>query len=242
VTRWLGLPVEASQHAAQVDTITVLVHLLMLALLVGWGAFFVFTLARFRRGRNPKADYHGVKSRASTWTEVGVVVAELILLVAFSIPAWATRVRDLPADNEAVVVRVVAEQFSWNFHYPGPDGAFGRTDVSLVAADNPLGLDRTDRAAVDDIATINEMAVPIGRPVVVQLSSKDVIHSFGVPAMRVKQDAIPGMMIPVWFTPSRIGDYEVACSQLCGLGHYRMRAALRVVNDADYQAWLKANK
>ena len=84
--------------------------------------------------------------------------------------------------------------------------------------------------------------MPVDRPVIVQLSAKDVIHSFGVPVMRVKQDAIPGMMVPVWFTPTRIGEYEVVCSQLCGLGHYRMRATLRVVSEPDYRAWLRAQR
>jgi cytochrome c oxidase subunit 2 len=239
MARLLGLPVEASQHAAELDTITLLVHVLMAALFLGWGAFFLYTLVRFRRSRQPRADYHGIKGRFSTWTEVAVVLVELILLVAFSIPAWATRVRDLPADQDAIVIRVVAEQFAWNVQYPGVDGEFGRTDIKEVAAENPLGLVAGSPHAADDITTVGEIVLPLGRPVIVQLSSKDVIHSFGVPAMRVKQDAIPGMMIPVWFTPTRLGEYEIACSQLCGLGHYRMRGVLRVVSDDDYRAWLE---
>lgn len=238
----LGLPVEASAHAAQIDTITILVHALMVALFLGWGMFFVYTLVRFRRGRQPKAQYHGVKGRFSTWTEVAVVLAELILLVGFSIPAWATRVQDVPPEREATVLRVVAEQFVWNVHYPGSDGEFGRTDTKQVAADNPLGIVQGAAHSADDVTTVSEIVVPVDRPVIVQLSAKDVIHSFGVPAMRVKQDAIPGIMVPVWFTPTRIGEYEIACSQLCGLGHYRMRGILRVVSEADYQAWLSAQR
>lgn len=238
MTRLLGLPVEASQHAAQLDTITLLVHALMAVLFVGWGAFFVYTLIRFRRSRQPKADYHGMKGRFSTWAEAAVVVVELVLLVAFSIPAWATRVRDLPSEHEAVVIRVVAEQFAWNVHYPGADGEFGRTDIKEIAADNPLGLVAGSPHSADDVTTVSEIVLPVGRPAIVQLSAKDVIHSFGVPAMRVKQDAIPGMMIPVWFTPTREGEYEIACSQLCGLGHYRMRGILRVVPDDEYRRWL----
>jgi cytochrome c oxidase subunit 2 len=236
---WL-LPVQASAHAAELDTITILVHLLMLALAVGWGTFFVYVLVRFRRARQPRADHVGVRGRATTWTEAVVVLAELILLVAFSIPAWATRTRALPPEHEAVVIRVVAEQFTWNVHYPGPDGEFGATEIGRVAADNPLGLVPRSPHAADDVSTLGEIVVPVNRPVIVQLTSKDVIHSFGVPAMRVKQDAIPGMMIPVWFTPTRIGEYEVACSQLCGLGHYRMRASLRVVSGAEFERWLGA--
>ena len=234
----LGLPVEASTHAAELDHLTVIIHWLMLVLFVGWGAFFLFVLFRFRKGANPNADYHGAKGKLSKVLEIGIVVVEAVLLIFYAIPAWATRVRDFPSESQATVVRVVGEQFAWNVHYPGPDGKFGRTEVSRISADNPLGLDRTDPAAKDDITTINQLTLPVDRPVLVHLSSKDVIHSFGLYEMRVKQDAIPGLDIPVWFIPNKIGEYEITCSQLCGLGHYRMRGFVNIKSDADYQAFL----
>ena len=160
-----------------------------------------------------------------------------MLLVGYAIPAWALRVTAFPSEREAVVVRVVGEQFAWNVQYPGPDGRFGKTDLKLVTADNPLGLDRRDPDAKDDITTINQLNLPIDRPVLVHLSSKDVIHSFGLIEMRVKQDAIPGMTMPVWFIPNRLGEYEIACSQLCGLGHFRMRGFITVQSAADFQKW-----
>ena len=235
---YLGMPVQASAHAAEIDHMTVLVHWLMLVLFVGWGAFFAFVLVRFRKGANPVASYSGAKGKISKGLEIGIAVIEVVLLVFYAIPAWATRVRDFPADSEAVVVRVTGEQFAWNAHYPGNDGRFGRRDIKLVGADNPLGLDRTDPDAKDDITTTNQLNFPVNRPVLVHLSSKDVIHSFGLVEMRVKQDAIPGMDIPVWFIPNRIGDYEIACSQLCGLGHYRMRGFVSVKTDAEFKNWL----
>jgi cytochrome c oxidase subunit II len=234
---WLGLPFEASTHAADIDHMIVLVHWLMLVLFVGWGTFFVFVLVRFRKGAHPVASYTGAKGKISKGTEVAVAVIEVLLLVFYAIPAWAKRVKAFPPESEATVVRVVGEQFSWNVHYPGPDGKFGRTDVKLVTADNPLGLDRSDANAKDDITTINQLNLPIDRPVLVHLSSKDVIHSFGLYEMRVKQDAIPGMSIPVWFIPNRAGEYEITCSQLCGLGHFRMRGFVTVQSAADYQKW-----
>src|ERR1043166_2953853 len=197
----LGFPAQASTHAAEIDQMTVLVHWLMAILFVGWGLFFVYVLFRFRKGANPKASYTGAKGKISKGLEVAVAVIEVILLVFYAIPAWAKRVKAFPSENEAVVVKVVGEQFAWNVQYPGPDGKFGRTDVKLVAPDNPLGLDRTDPAAKDDVTTINQLNLPVDRPVLVQLSSKDVIHSFGLIEMRVKQDAIPGMTMPVWFIP-----------------------------------------
>ena len=235
---YLGLPVAASTHAGDIDQMIVLVHWLMLILFVGWGAFFVFVLFRFRKSANPTASYVGAKGKIAKSTEIVVAVIEVILLVGYAIPAWAMRVRDFPAENEAVVVRVVAEQFAWNMHYPGPDGQFGRTDITLVSADNPLGLDRGDANAKDDVATINQLNLPIDRPILVRLSSKDVIHSFGLYEMRVKQDAIPGMEIPVWFIPNRVGQYEISCSQLCGIGHFRMRGFVTVQSDADFRTFL----
>lgn len=232
------LPVAGSAHAGELDTITLFVHILMAVLFVGWGTFFVFTLVRFRASRNPQPSDRTLNNRLPLWSEAAVVIAELLLLVGFSIPAWASRVHDLPRADQATVIRVVAEQFTWNAHYPGADGRFGRTDVSLIAADNPLGLDRRSPFAADDVVSVGTMAVPINRPVLVQLSAKDVIHSFGVPAMRVKQDAIPGMVTPVWFTPIVAGDFDIACSQLCGFAHYRMRGVLRVMTESDFHVWL----
>ena len=229
---------------------TVLVHWLMLVLFVGWGAFFLFVLVRFRRGANPKANYAGAKGKIAKSTEIAVAIVEVALLLFYAIPAWATRVKEFPAENEATVVRVVGEQFAWNVHYPGADRLFGRTDIKLVSSDNPLGLDRSDQNAKDDITDINNLHVPVNRPVLVHLLSKDVIHSFGLYEMRVKQDAIPGMQIPVWFIPTVTTDqmrqnlgqpnfeYEITCSQLCGLGHFRMRGVVIVHTPDDFQKWL----
>src|SRR6266849_3943626 len=200
------MPIQASTHAAEIDQMTILVHWLMLVMFVGWGAFFVFVLLRFRRGANPTADYAGAKGKFAKSTEVAVAIIEVVLLVGYAIPAWALRVRTFPAESEAVVVRVVAEQFAWNVHYPGPDGKFGRTDLKLVNADNPLGLDRSDPDAKDDITTVNQLNLPVDKPVIIDLTTKDVIHSFNLPAFRVKHDAIPGISIPVWFVPVKTTD------------------------------------
>lgn len=241
LARWLGLPVEASAQAPQLDRLTLLVHGLMAVIFVGWLAYFVYALIRFRRRRQPVADYHGSRGHWSKWTEAAVAIVELLLLGAFSIPAWSSRVHGAPAEG-ALVVRVVAQQFSWTVHYPGPDGEFGRVDASLVAPDNPAGLDRRSPHAADDVVTINDLHLPLGRPVIVQLTSRDMVHSFGIPAMRVKQDVIPGMMIPVWFTPSLEGTYDIACSQLCGLGHYKMRGLITVVSPEEFSRWLATQR
>lgn len=235
---WLGMPAAASAHAGDVDQLMVLVHWLMAVLFGGWGLFFAYVLVRFRRRAHPAATRQGMRGRWSTWIEGGVLVAEIVLLAYFSIPAWSARVDAFPSEPQSTVVRVVAEQFAWNVHYPGADGRFGRTELRLLGPSNPLGLDRSDPAARDDLTTINQLHIPVNRPVIVHLSSKDMVHSFALPQMRVKQDAIPGIAQPVWFTPTQTGAWEIACSQLCGLGHYRMRGFYVVQTEAEYGAWL----
>jgi cytochrome c oxidase subunit 2 len=223
----------------------------MFALFVGWGAFFVYVLFRFRRSRNPVANYPGVTSHVSSYLEGAVLVVEMVLLFAFSIPLWAARVDHIPTESEALVVHLTGEQFAWNVRYAGPDGMFGRTDIKLIdVQENPLGLDRSDPAAKDDVTTLNQLYLPANKPVIVKLRSKDVIHSFNVPEFRVKQDAIPGLTIPVWFIPdvttaemrTRTGNqefqYEIACAQLCGLGHYRMRGFVTVLAADEFQKWM----
>lgn len=199
--QFLSLPPDGSQHGPAIDNLIVLVHWLMVILFVGWGFFYVYTLIRFRKKNNPKASYTGVKNHFSSYLEVGVLVVEVILLVGFSIPLWSKRVDDFPPEKDATRIHIVAEQFAWNVHYPGPDGRFGRRDIKLIDSENPLGLDRSDPDAKDDITTINQLNLPVNKPVIIDLTTKDVIHSFSLPFYRVKHDAIPGMMIPLWFTP-----------------------------------------
>ena len=138
---------------------------------------------------------------------------------------------------------MIAQQFAWNIHYPGPDGKFGTGKAELMNdATNPLGLDPADTNGADDIVTLNQMYIPVDKNVVVKLSSKDVIHSFGVPVLRVKQDAIPGMEIPIWFKAKQTSEparpFEIACAQLCGIGHSTMRGFVNVMPQADFDAWL----
>ena len=234
----LGLPVQASAHAGDIDQMIVLIHYLMFILFIGWGIYFVWVLIRFRAAAHPRADYTGVTSHTSSYLEIGVAVIEAVLLIGFAIPAWANRVNEFPPESESTVVRMIARQFEWHAHYPGPDGRFGRRDLSLITPTNVVGLDRADPHAGDDVVSINRMNLPVDKPAIIYLSTQDVIHSLGIAEMRVKQDAIPGMEIPVWFEPTRPGDYQINCSQLCGLGHYRMKAEVSVQSQAEFDAWL----
>ena len=233
----MWMPQAASTHAGQVDGLIGWVHLLMLVLFVGWGIFFFFILVRFRKRRNPKANYEGTHSHLSRWVEGAVAVIEIALLFGLSVPVWARVVANPTPAEEAMTIRVVGQQFAWNIHYPGADGVFGATSVDLVDAEaNPVGVDRDDVMAKDDIVTVNQLHIPVDTPIRIELSSFDVVHSFFLPEMRVKQDAIPGMTIPLSFTAT--GEWEIACAQLCGLGHYRMRGFFTVHDQAGFNAWM----
>lgn len=234
----LSLPPLASEHGANVDKLILYIHYLMGALFIGWFGYFIFVLLRFRQSKHPRADYVGARSHASTYLEVAVAVIELAILVGLAIPLWANLADKFPSESESTVIRVVAEQFAWNGLYPGPDNKFGRQDLTLVASTNQFGKDFTDPATADDFsAPLNEVTVPVNKPVIAYISSKDVIHSFKVGPMRITQDAIPGLQIPIHFKPLKTGEYLINCAQLCGNSHYFMKGLFRVLSPEDYAAW-----
>ena len=259
ILHYLGLPINMSVDGPAIDEVIILTHWLMLVLFIGWGAFFIVSLVKFRSSKNPNADHDGVKSHFSSVLEVVVAVIEMMLLVGFALPIWASRINDVPEVNSgAVHARVVAQQFAWNIHYPGEDGIFGQTRPNLVdEVENPIGLDRSSTGGADDFVTINQLHIPVDTKIRLDLTSKDVIHSFSLPELRVKQDAIPGMIIPVHFeatmtseeflaemvgTPRESKGLEISCAQLCGLGHYRMRGFLTIHDDQGYVDWIEEQK
>jgi len=235
----LGLPVLASKNGRDVDNLIVYIHLLMIALFIGWLAYFLYALWRFRRKRNPKADYLGIRNHASNYIEGIVVLAEAVILIFVAVPLWAKHVDKIPKEEDATVVQVVAQQFDWNFRYPGKDGKFGQQSMHNVTEQNVFGIDPDDANGKDDVTTTTQMHVVVNKPVICYISSKDVIHSFKIIAMRITQDAIPGMRIPVWFVPTQVGTYQINCAQLCGNGHYNMsRGMLVVESQEDFDKWL----
>ena len=235
----LGLPVLASEHGRSVDNLIIYVHWLMIALFVGWLSYFVVVLFRFHHKRHPRANYDGVKNHASSYVEGAVVVFEGILLVGLAIPLWARAVDRFPAAKDSTVLQIVAQQFAWNVRYPGKDQQFGKQNMAWVKSENPFGVDPNDAGGKDDVQVLNEVHVVVHKPVIVYLSSKDVIHSFKVIAMRVTQDAIPGMRIPIHFTPTREGRYQINCAQLCGNGHSSMSQGYLVVESQEsFDHWV----
>jgi cytochrome c oxidase subunit 2 len=231
-------PPDVSAHGHEIDTLIIVLMVFTVITFVGWSVFLFYCLYRFRSRPGHQAAYGSRWKYCHIYFVVAVAIFELALDGGLSNPVMA-RVKDKPPDGaDVVVVRVMAEQFAWTFHYPGKDGVFGRTSPGLVnGATNPLGIDPKDPNGEDDIVS-SELHIPVDRPVITELTAKDVIHSFFIPVMRVKQDAIPGMRIPIWFEGKKRGNYEIACAELCGNNHYSMRALMVIQSSGEFDAWL----
>ncbi len=242
INELIGIVPNASEHGTNIDHMLELCHWFMAALFVGWTTYFFYTIWRFNKRRNPKANYYGVKSKASLHLEVSVVLIEAVLLLGFALPLWNDRVgpESWPDKANTLEIKCIGEQFAWNFHYAGPDGVFGRQDNRLIDGNNSIGLDKTDPAAADDIVTKGELHLEQYRPTKIEITSKDVIHSLSLHTMRMTQDAIPGSMVPMWFRPVKAGEFEIVCAQLCGANHYAMKANMITEKKADFEAWQKS--
>jgi cytochrome c oxidase subunit 2 len=198
-------------------------------LLLAWFSY------RFADAPGARAAYWHDNPRLEwTWTLVTAAILAVFLFKALGL--WAKV--NAAAPDDALVVEVTGQQFAWNVRYTGKDGRLGRTDHTQASQENPIGLVKEDPASADDVLLLNQLYLPQGRPVRVQLRSMDVLHSFFLPHFRVKQDAVPGMNTHTWFTPTQTGDFEIACAEHCGLGHYRMRGQVHVVPAADFEARL----
>jgi cytochrome c oxidase subunit 2 len=233
------LPEVASEHGKGIDVM--LIYLLVTTgVLIVIGhlvlGYFVF---RFSRVAHVSPTLPGASAQ-KFWSVAPAVLMTLVAeggVLVLGIPVFGQLyTQEPPAD--AVLVEVTGEQFTWNVRYPGADGRFGRTDPALITAENSLGVDLSDPAAADDIHDLALIYTPVNRAVKVRLRSKDVLHSFFLPHHRIKQDAVPGMTIELWFVPTREGEFEIACAELCGFGHYQMRAFLRVVSDQEFERFL----
>ncbi len=228
LNRLLGILPNASEHGPLVDHMLEFCHWFMLALFVGWITYFLIAIFRFHKSRNPKADYYGVRSHASTHIEFSVVLIEAVILLGFALPLWGRRVNDIPQTGDRLEVRCIAYQFGWFFHYPGPDGKFGRQNIRFISGSNELGTDPNDPNGADDFYTKNDLRLINHKPTVVRVTSRDVIHGLALQEMRIQQDAMPGMEIPQWFRPIKTGTWQIICAQLCGQNHFQMVATYKV--------------
>jgi cytochrome c oxidase subunit 2 len=254
IIKAFSFPEVVSQDGGEIDGLIIAVHLLMLVLFVGWIIYYFVALWKFRATNNPKADYKGVKTKTITNSIEGAVIVAELVLVVLAIYYWNFYVNKPTDFSDESVVRVTAEQFAWNARYPGADGKLGAQSKTLVSAANPFGIDKSPDPNTgesyweDDVEVLkSDIVVPMiknedgtHKSVTIDLTSKDVIHCFKVLPLRVCQDVIPGMRIPIHFRPVKVGRYQITCAQLCGDGHARMKGAVKVVDEAAWNEWYKA--
>lgn len=230
---WFPPPI--SQHGIAYDeqfTATLVVTGIIFTLAQAALGYVVF---KFKDDGKRAAYSHGNSKMEAIW--IGATAVLFVGLVLMSSTIWASvHFAEAPAD--ALEIEVTSKQFAWSFRYAGADGKFGKTDIKFIndANGNPVGLDEKDPAGKDDIVA-PAIRVPAGKPILLTLRARDVIHNFFVRELRLKQDLVPGMVIPLHFTADKIGTYEVACSELCGLGHHQMRSTLQVMSPEDFEKW-----
>lgn len=232
--RW-WFPKSISEHGPAYDRQFVLTIVVVGVAFAAAQLALGYAVWRFRdTGDGTRAVYsHGNNRMEILWTAITAVI--FITVAVLGQRVWAgLHFEAAPADSARV--RVVAQQFQWNFHYAGPDGKMGRTDPAKISDEslNFIGLDAADPAAADD-AVVATLVTQVDRPVELILTARDVTHSFWVPPLRFKQDAVPGIEIPVHFKPVQVGQYEIACAELCGQQHYKMKSFMLVLPEGEYR-------
>lgn len=231
-------PPSVTVGGAKIDVLLNFIFGLTVAVFVLTQAVYLYYLVRYRRRPGRKAHYsHGNNTMEFWWTIIPTVI--FLLLAVWSNRIWYGLTKSTPPPD-AVAVDIVGYQFGWDFRYAGADGQLGSADVRRISLENKFGVDPADPASKDDFSS-TELVIPVGKAVHVFLRSRDVIHSFYVPQFRLYQDAVPGRTINwVWFQTTRTGEFELACSQLCGTGHFNMKAKIRIVSQEDYDKWYAA--
>jgi len=231
------LPENVSVFGEGVDHLFRLIYYITAGIFVLVNAIYIVFIIRYRRKRKGEKAYHfhGSNRLELIWTALPFGL--FLFLAFYSDGIWKDIRYAERTPNPDLVIEVMAQTYVWHIRYPGSDGVFGARDIRFISSTNPFGIDPDDPRGEDDLVLINSMHVPINRTVLVRLSSMDVIHSFFLPNMRIKQDAVPGQWVDVWFNSRKTGEYEIACAELCGSGHYMMRGVLNVYSQADYDAW-----
>ena len=204
---------------------------------VGINLFLVYVLIRYRHRKGRRAAYEPENRKLERWLILGTTLAIVLLLA----PGLFVYAEYLKTPRDALVVEVLGQQWQWRFRFPGQNNKLGQTDVRFITSDNPFGIDPADPDGQRNILIDNnELHLPVNRPVKMLLRSRDVLHDFFVPPFRAHMNMVPGMVTTFWFTPTKVGRYEVVCAQLCGIGHSNMRGYVVVEDDASFASWLKA--
>lgn len=231
------LPTAASTIAPGHDKLFALLYYLSVLIFFLVNTVFLYFVIRYRHKPGQKAYYyHGNNLVEFTWTLLPTIL--FVGLGLYSDDMWRQMKYSSRLPNPDVQVDVVGQAFAWSMRYPGADGVLGRRDDSFRTGSNLFGIDPSDPNGKDDVIATGEFNLPVNKNVIVHLSAVDVLHSFFLPNFRVKQDAVPGSWINVWFNGTRAGKFELACAELCGSGHYNMRAVLNMQSEADFNKWM----
>ena len=223
---------EAASNWASIDAAQFITLLITGAFFVAVCLFMALAIIRYRHKAGRRAAYQP-ESKQLEWWLFAITSLGIVALLAPGLVVYHDFVR---VPQEAHELEVVAQQWRWGYRFPGQDGQLGKADNQWVDARNPFGLDPDDAAGQDDILISgNEVRLPLEQPVKVLLRSKDVLHNFYIPQVRAKMDMVPGMVSYFWFTPTRLGEFEVLCAEYCGLAHYNMRGKLIVEPPADFE-------
>src|SRR5687768_14039501 len=197
--------------------------------------FLAYAVYRYRHRQGQKAHYEP-ENRKLEWWLTGITTVGIAAMLAPGLSVWA---KFVTVPDDATEVEVLGQQWNWSYRLPGRDGTLGKTDVRRISLDNPYGIDEDDAAGQDDVLVQSpQLHLPIDRPVKLLLRAKDVNHQFAVPQFRVKMDMVPGMVTYFWFTPTRTGEFDALCEQLCGIAHYIMRGRVVVDEQEKYDSWL----
>jgi cytochrome c oxidase subunit 2 len=230
-----GLPPCVTTTGLQIDSIIKMIFWLTAIVFVLTQGTYIYYLIVYRRRPGVPAHYsHGNNTLEIIWTTAPTVI--FLALAIYSNRVWEEIHR--PAPDNALTIDVSSYQFGWQMRYPGITGQLAPMDVRKITPQNPFGTDPENPKTAQDVIT-TDLVIPVGRPVHVLLHSRDVIHSFYVPEFRLYQDCVPGRTIGwVWFQATQTGDFQLACNQLCGTGHYNMKAPIKIVSEEEFQKWL----
>lgn len=205
------------------------------AVFVAVNVFMAYAILRYRYDPKRRSLYEPENKRLELWL-TGLTTIGIAALLAPGLFVW---LKFVTVPDDAHEIEVIGQQWHWSFRFPGPDGQFGKAQTSLITDENPFGIDPDDPRGRDDVPVpSNRVLLPLGRPVKTVFRSKDVLHNFQVAQFRTKMDLVPGQASYTWLTPTRTGDFEILCAELCGIGHFTMRGLVRVVEAAEFDAWL----